>query len=218
MTYAVEFRGPKDMSVVLEKEHDHGDRDPLVHEFLQESQVPKIKNQSPDFKVSVDSPLICFQIRDSSANVFMGQLFFNPAQEKKDAFNLMRLEFPHPVIAFSSYPTSRVVKKTVRVRSTCSYGFLTVNEEKKEARIFGQKLWQPLQGSSFNKLSMWKMGSTQLCDQAYQLLERFIDQSPKSAIFNRSASYGRFAILRYEESLILVGDKTAREIFTNSSS
>ena len=72
----------------------------------------------------------------------MGQLFFDPKQEESSSddqkgYNLMRLSFSGSVIAFSCYPAHRLVKKSVQIRSTCSYGFLVVDDEKQEARIYG---------------------------------------------------------------------------------
>ena len=120
--------------------------------------------------MAVDSPLISFYPEGGSSSAYIGNLFLQIPEdeededEKKDKeaekaddekekdkqVNLIRLDFPGAIFASSSYPTGLVIKDRVIVRSSCLLGYLVVDFENQEARIYEVELCDPLESGSFN--------------------------------------------------------------------
>ena len=70
---------------------------------------------------------------------------------KYEAINLSKLKFPGPIFASGTYPTGLVINEVVHVRSSCVFGFLVVDFERKEARIFEVELHSPFLSKSFTE-------------------------------------------------------------------
>ena len=115
------------MKLVFDKEYDFYDRDSVVHEFMRDPPCPKLTIEEQELHVDTDNPLICFYPDRASNSVTLGQLFLNSTMEDEVAQNLMQIEFPGTIYASGDFPTGLVIEEEVYVRSSCMFGFLTVD-------------------------------------------------------------------------------------------
>ena len=75
------------------------------------------------------------------------------------------------------------------------FGFLTVDFERKEARIFQIKLKDPFIGHSFNDRAKWEAKSTLLDEEAFEYLKGCRNKRPNHSIFSASKDEGSFVVL-----------------------